>query len=268
MRQRIYRSGGRKPIPTGRMRNLTSAIRVDRADVRHVVLDRAHGVGQDDGRDARSRPASAARSSTTTSCCERRTGRTAREIAAAEGADALHRREAEALVDALATPEPAVVGGRGRGACSSPARPRALRRPRRRVPARRARRARRAARGDGRRRAPPVRRRATPPAVLDEQFAARDARYRALATLVVDADATARRRDRRRDQLRRLHDERLERGARRRSRAPRRRGSRCGSRRARAGSASRRAPRCRPRPRARAGSRARACGRRRRCTPR
>ncbi len=40
---------------------------------------------------------------------EARTGRTAREIAAECGAEALHRREAEALVDALASPTPSVV---------------------------------------------------------------------------------------------------------------------------------------------------------------
>jgi shikimate kinase len=40
---------------------------------------------------------------------EARTGQTAREIAAADGAAVLHRREAEALVDALASPTPAIV---------------------------------------------------------------------------------------------------------------------------------------------------------------
>src|SRR5438552_11350746 len=40
---------------------------------------------------------------------EARTGQTAREIAAAEGAEALHLREAEALVVALSTPAAAVV---------------------------------------------------------------------------------------------------------------------------------------------------------------
>jgi shikimate kinase len=38
-----------------------------------------------------------------------RTGQTAREIALADGADVLHRREAEALVEALASSVPAVV---------------------------------------------------------------------------------------------------------------------------------------------------------------
>jgi shikimate kinase len=41
----------------------------------------------------------------------RRTGRRAREIAETDGADALHRHEHDALLDALATPEPAVVAG-------------------------------------------------------------------------------------------------------------------------------------------------------------
>src|SRR5262249_45956694 len=40
---------------------------------------------------------------------EARSGRSARAIADADGADALHRLEAQALVDALARPEPAVV---------------------------------------------------------------------------------------------------------------------------------------------------------------
>ena len=40
---------------------------------------------------------------------EERTGQTAREVAAAEGADALHAREAGVLVDALASSVPAVV---------------------------------------------------------------------------------------------------------------------------------------------------------------
>jgi shikimate kinase len=38
-----------------------------------------------------------------------RTGQTAREIAIAEGVDALHRREAETLVAAVAEPAPAVI---------------------------------------------------------------------------------------------------------------------------------------------------------------
>ena len=40
---------------------------------------------------------------------EERTGQTAREVAAAEGVDALHVREAAVLVDALASSVPAVV---------------------------------------------------------------------------------------------------------------------------------------------------------------
>jgi shikimate kinase len=41
---------------------------------------------------------------------ERRTGRTAREILAADGIDALHAQEAAVVNDALAVDEPAVIG--------------------------------------------------------------------------------------------------------------------------------------------------------------
>ena len=41
---------------------------------------------------------------------QRRAGRTAREIAATDGTDALHDEEAAAVLDALATLEPAVIG--------------------------------------------------------------------------------------------------------------------------------------------------------------
>ena len=40
---------------------------------------------------------------------EERTGQSARQLASAEGVDALHRHEAEALVSALAEPVPAVI---------------------------------------------------------------------------------------------------------------------------------------------------------------
>ena len=54
---------------------------------------------------------------------EERTGCSAREIADAEGADALHRQEAEALVGALASPDPAVIAA----AAAAPLEPAAAR---------------------------------------------------------------------------------------------------------------------------------------------
>ena len=120
---------------------------------------------------------------------ESRTGRSAREIAAEEGAAALHLREADALVDALASPVPAVIAA----AAAAPLEPPAaaamqahdvvyLRATPDVLAARLAR-----APDDGHR--PFVDGDAR--AVLAEQFAARDERYRALATLVVDANADA-----------------------------------------------------------------------------
>ncbi|MDQ1463055.1 MAG: shikimate kinase [Actinomycetota bacterium] len=116
---------------------------------------------------------------------EERTGRSAREIAAQDGADALHTLEAETLADALGPPEPAVIAAaaaaavdpkvesalRGRDVVYLRAAPEVL-----------------AARiehetDDGHR--PFVV--DDPARVLAEQFAARDARYRELATLIVDA---------------------------------------------------------------------------------
>jgi shikimate kinase len=130
-----------------------------------------------------------------------RTGRTAREIADAEGADALHRHEAEALVDALGKPEPAVVAA----AAAAPFEPitaPALRAQAvvylRASPAVLAARLARAAATDQHRPfvGDPI---AGDPiagdnarAVLDEQFEQRDAGYRELATLTVDADADGR----------------------------------------------------------------------------
>jgi shikimate kinase len=120
---------------------------------------------------------------------EARTGRSAREIAAHDGADALHALEAETLVGALERPEPAVIAAaaaaavepkveaalRGHDVMYLRAAPEVL-----------------AARiehdtDDGHR--PFVV--DNPARVLAEQFAARDARYRELATLIVDAGADA-----------------------------------------------------------------------------
>jgi shikimate kinase len=119
-----------------------------------------------------------------------RTGRSAREIAAGEGAAALHRREAEALVDALASPVAAVIAA----AAAAPLEPSAaaampahdvvyLRAPPDVLAARLA-----GAPDDGHR---PFVDGDDARAVLEEQFAARDERYRALATLVVDANVDA-----------------------------------------------------------------------------
>jgi shikimate kinase len=118
---------------------------------------------------------------------ERRTGRSAREIAAADGAVALHLREAEALIDALSQPVPAVVAA----AAAAPLEPRAagalglhdvvyLRATPDVLAAR-------LARGSDDDHRPFVANGAE--VVLAAQFEARDARYRDLATLVVDADA-------------------------------------------------------------------------------
>jgi shikimate kinase len=118
---------------------------------------------------------------------EARTGRSAREIAAAEGADVLHRDEAEALVDALASPLPAVVAA----AAAAPVEPDAAEALRhhtvvylRATPEALAARLRGVSADDHR---PFVD--DNPSAVLAAQFAARDEPYRALATLIVDAGA-------------------------------------------------------------------------------
>jgi shikimate kinase len=117
---------------------------------------------------------------------ETRTGRTAREIATALGAEALHLREAEALVFALSGAVPAVVAA----AAAAPLEPFAAAAMRvhdviylRATPDVLAARLARAPGDDHHR--PFVADDAR--AVLDAQFAARDERYRALATLVVDA---------------------------------------------------------------------------------
>jgi shikimate kinase len=124
-----------------------------------------------------------------------RTGRTARQIADAEGADALHRHEAEALVEALAGPVPAVVAAAAAAPLDATAAA-ALRSHDviylRATPAVLAARLAHAPVTDDHR--PFVRHDDHPSAgrgtraVLDEQFAARDERYRALAMLTVDAD--------------------------------------------------------------------------------
>ncbi len=111
----------------------------------------------------------------------RRTGPRARDIARTNGLDALHRQELAALAAALADPEPAVIAAAA-GAAADPeasslltgsvvvylrAAPQVLES---RI---------RAAAGDGHR----------PDLDLAAQFAARDGRYRELASVVVDAAA-------------------------------------------------------------------------------
>ncbi len=118
-----------------------------------------------------------------------RTGQTAREIAESEGTDRLHLREAEALVDALSRPVPAVVAAAA-GAPLEPSAAAAMRAHdivylRARPVVLAARLAQVPAHDDHR---PFVA--DDPCAVLDAQFAARDEGYRALATVTVDADAT------------------------------------------------------------------------------
>jgi shikimate kinase len=121
---------------------------------------------------------------------ESRTGRSAREIATEEGAAALHLREADALVGALASPIPAVIAA----AAAAPLEPSAaaamqahdvvyLRATPDFLAARLAH-----APDDGHR---PFVDGDDARAVLEEQFAARDERYRALATLVADANVDA-----------------------------------------------------------------------------
>jgi len=119
---------------------------------------------------------------------EARTGRTARAIAEAEGADALHRYEAEALVDALARIVPAVVAAAAAAPLAAGT-AEALRSHDvaylRATPAVLAARLAHAPVADDHR---PFVGDDRTRAVLEEQFAARDERYRALATLTVDAD--------------------------------------------------------------------------------
>lgn len=121
---------------------------------------------------------------------QERTGHSARQIADSEGADALHRREAEALVAALGKPEPAVVAA----AAAAPFEPVAAAALRshdvvylRASPAVLAARLALVAETDDHR--PFVDRDAG--VVLDRQFEQRDAGYRALATLTVDAEDTS-----------------------------------------------------------------------------
>nr|MDP9334208.1 hypothetical protein [Actinomycetota bacterium] len=121
---------------------------------------------------------------------ESRTGHTAREIAAADGADALHLHEAEALVFALSSIVPAVVAAAAAAPMESfaaavmslhdvvylRATPPVLAARIARAP------------DDGHRPFVADDARATLAAQFAAQFEARDERYRALATLVVDAD--------------------------------------------------------------------------------
>jgi len=118
---------------------------------------------------------------------EARAGRSAREIARAEGADALHLREAEALVFALSTTPPAVVAAAAAAPMEAVAAA-AMRghevvylRATSLVIA-----ARLASQSDDDGHRPFLAENAR--ATLAAQFAARDDRYRSLATLVVDAD--------------------------------------------------------------------------------
>jgi shikimate kinase len=121
---------------------------------------------------------------------EARTGRSARDIAYKDGTDVLHGLEAKTLVDALAQPTPAVVAAAA-SVVEQPAAAEALRehdvvylhaRPEvleTRVAGH--------ARDDDHR--PFVDGDAR--AVLDEQYAERDPRYRALARITVDTSADA-----------------------------------------------------------------------------
>jgi shikimate kinase len=119
-----------------------------------------------------------------------RTGRTAREIADAEGAGRLHVLEAEALVDALASPVPAVAAAAA-GAVLEPVAVAALQSDAvvylRASPAVLEARLTRGTAPDDHR--PFVA--DDPRRVLEAQFAERDDAYRALATLTVDADGDA-----------------------------------------------------------------------------
>lgn len=119
---------------------------------------------------------------------EARAGRSARDIARADGADALHALEAQALVDALAQPVPAVVAAAasvveqptavdalaGNDVVYLHAPPDVLA-------------ARVAARDAAGRHRPFVEGDAV--AVLEAQYAVRDARYRAVAGIIVDTSA-------------------------------------------------------------------------------
>ena len=120
---------------------------------------------------------------------EARAGRSAREIAATDGASGLHRLEVEVLLGALASTEPAVIAA----AAAAPEVPEAASALRRhdvvylRAPSDLlAERVTRAAAGDDHR--PFVAGDAR--TVLAAQFAARDASYRALAVLTVDVSAS------------------------------------------------------------------------------
>ncbi len=121
---------------------------------------------------------------------EARSGRTARAIADAEGADALHVLEAQALVDALAGPDGAVVAA----AASVVEQPPAVAALRRNAvvylhapPAVLAARVAAQAPGDDHR--PFVDRDVH--AVLEQQYAARDALYRSVADIVFDTSENA-----------------------------------------------------------------------------
>src|SRR5262245_5262311 len=121
---------------------------------------------------------------------ESRAGRSARDIADSEGADALHGLEAQALVDALARPTPAVIAA----AASTVEHPAALDALRgnevvylHATPEVLAARVAAHARHDDHR--PFVDGDAR--AVLEAQYAERDPRYRAVAGIVVDTSASA-----------------------------------------------------------------------------
>jgi shikimate kinase len=123
---------------------------------------------------------------------EARTGRSASEIVAADGADALHALEASTLLDALDGTEPAVVAAAA-AAVLEPSVVASLRNHvvvyLRAAPEVLAARIRNETDDDGHR--PFVADDAG--RVLAEQFAARDERYRRIATLVVDAGGGAER---------------------------------------------------------------------------
>jgi shikimate kinase len=120
---------------------------------------------------------------------EARSGRSARDIAQEDGADALHALEAQALIDALSRPVPAVVAAAasvveeptavaalsGNDVVYLHAPPRVLA-------------ARVAANAPAGEHRPFVESDAS--AVLEAQYHARDARYRALAGIIVDTSAS------------------------------------------------------------------------------
>ena len=83
---------------------MTPTDRVDALAGQHLVLVGMMGVGQDHRRRAGRRAARHGRSSTPTPVIEARTGRTVREIFAADGEAAFRALETEVLLEALAEP--------------------------------------------------------------------------------------------------------------------------------------------------------------------